>query len=211
MHGRAFIMLAALFVIGLLWRPDDTFAAGTNQAGRPPEWAIRRTKPGLPNLHQVTTNLYRGAQPMAAGMAELKAMGVKTIIDLRAYHSDKDELGKAGSDLKPKRLQMNAWHAEDEDVIRFLKTVNDTNNLPAFVHCQHGADRTGVMCAMYRITTCGWTRQEAIDEMTQGGFGFHPMWKNLVTYLKRVDVEKIKREAGIATKPNSPNEQKPGK
>jgi len=199
-----------MFVVGLLIRPRDTFAAGTNQLGRPQEWAVKLSKPGLPNLHQVTTNLYRGAQPTAKGMAELKAMGIKTVINLRAFHSDKDELAKAGSDLKPGRLQMKAWHGEDEDVIRFLKIVSNTNNLPAFVHCQHGADRTGVMCAMYRITVCGWTRQEAINEMTQGDFGFHRMWKNLVTYLKRVDVEEIKRQVGIPAKP-TPGEHRPGK
>ena len=201
MPGRAVIILAAMFFVGLLVRPSETSAAGTNQLGRPPEWAVKLTKPGLPNLHQVTTNLYRGAQPTAKGMAELKAMGIKTIIDLRAYHSDKDELAKVGSDLKQGRLQMKAWHSEDENVIRFLKMVNDTNNLPAFVHCQHGADRTGLVCAMYRITMCGWTRHEAINEMTQGDFGFHRIWKNLVTYLKQVDIEEIKRHAGIPTKP----------
>ena len=210
MRGRAVIVFAVALVVGLLVGPHDTFAVETNQLGRPPEWAVKLSKPGLPNLHQVTSNLYRGAQPTAQGMAELKAMGVNTIINLRAYHSDKDELAKAGSDLKPSRFHMKAWHSEDEDIIRFLKIMADTNQLPAFVHCQHGADRTGLACAMYRITVCGWTKQEAIDEMTQGDFGFHRIWKNLVTYLKRVDVDKIKRRAGMVTQ-LSPGESPPGK
>ena len=46
---------------------------------------------------------------------------------------------------------MKPWHAEDEDVVAFLKIASNTNNLPVFVHCQRGADRTGMMCAMYRI------------------------------------------------------------
>lgn len=140
-------------------------------------------------------------------MAELKAIGIKTVIDLRAFHSDKDELARSGSNLKPARLHMKAWHGEDEDVIRFLRIVSNTNNLPAFVHCQHGADRTGLVCAMYRITVCGWTKQEAINEMTQGDFGFHGMWKNLVTYVKRVDVEAIKRQSGIEAKPTQTEHQ----
>src|SRR3977135_4498326 len=108
MHGRAIIIFVAMLFVGVPVRPRDTLAAGTNQMGRPPEWAVKLSKPGLPNLHQVTTNLYRGAQPTAKGMAELKAMGIKTVIDLRAYHSDKDELGKAGSECKAGRVHMNS-------------------------------------------------------------------------------------------------------
>jgi protein tyrosine phosphatase (PTP) superfamily phosphohydrolase (DUF442 family) len=159
------------------------------------KWARKLERRGLPNLHQVTTNLYRGAQPTAQGMAELKAMGVTTIINLRTFHTDKDEL--AGTGLKSVRFRMQPWDGDDEDVVRFLKIVSDTNNLPAFVHCQRGADRTGMMCAMYRIALCGWTKQEAIEEMKEGGFAFSPAWKNLVRYIEKSDVEKLKRKAGI--------------
>jgi len=41
----------------------------------------------------------------------------------------------------------------------------------------------------------GWTKDEAIAEMTQGGFGFHEVWQNLVEYLRDLDVEKLKRQA----------------
>jgi protein tyrosine/serine phosphatase len=210
MRGRASLIFAAMLVGGLPVAPRAAFAVETNQLKRPPEWAVQLTKPGLPNLYQVTTNLYRGAQPTSRGMAELKVMGIKTVINLRAYHSDKDELVSAGSDFKQGRFHMKAWHSEDKDVIRFLKVVSDTNNLPAFVHCEHGADRTGLMCAMYRITVCGWTKQEAINEMTQGDFGFHRLWENLVTYIKRADIEEIKRRAGIATK-LAPGQSQSGK
>ena len=45
-------------------------------------------RPGLPNLHQVSDTLYRGAQPTVEGMGELKKLGVKTVISLRAHHND---------------------------------------------------------------------------------------------------------------------------
>ena len=66
------------------------------------------------------------------------------------------------------------------------------------MHCQRGADRTGLVCAVYRVAVCGWTREEAIREMKEGGFGFNPAWENLVRYVEQVDVEKLKREAGLA-------------
>jgi Protein tyrosine/serine phosphatase len=88
-------------------------------------------------------------------------------------------------------------------VVGFLKVVADTNNLPALVHCQRGADRTGLMCAMYRITVCGWTKEQALAEMKDGGFGFSPTWKNLVTFVEKANIEDIKRRAGLSGKQKS--------
>jgi len=153
-------------------------------------------RPGLANFYCVTTNLYRGAQPTARGMVELKAMGIKTIVDLRSFHSDKGRL--AGLDLKQSRFPMQPWHAKEENIVGFLKLVTNTNNLPVFVHCQRGADRTGIMCAMYRVVVCGWTKEEAIREMREGGFGFSPTWKNLVRYIQNAETDKLKVELGMA-------------
>jgi protein tyrosine/serine phosphatase len=162
---------------------------------RPATWATELTRPGLSNFYEVTTNLYRGAQPSAKGITELHAMGVKTILNLRTFHSD-HHLASSG-DLKLARLHMKPWHAEDEDVVAFLKIASDTNNLPLFVHCQRGADRTGMICAMYRIVYCGWTKEAAIQEMKEGGFHFNTGWENLVAYINKVDVEALKKRAGI--------------
>jgi protein tyrosine/serine phosphatase len=123
-------------------------------------------------------------------------MGVKTIVNLRTFHSDDVKI--SGGGLTQDRLKMEPWRANDDDMVRFLKIVADTNNLPVFVHCERGADRTGTMCAMYRIVFCGWTKPEAIREMKEGGFGFNPAWKNLVNYLERADAEKLKSRAGLS-------------
>ncbi|MCK5172282.1 MAG: dual specificity protein phosphatase family protein [Planctomycetes bacterium] len=62
---------------------------------------------------------------------------------------------------------------------------------PVFVHCRHGADRTGTACAVYRIAVEGWSKAEAIEEMTKGGFDFHGIYKNLVDYIEELDMDKI--------------------
>ena len=85
----------------------------------------------------------------------------------------------------------------EEDIVRFLRIVTDKNRQPVFVHCLHGADRTGTMCAAYRVVVDGWTKQQAIDEMTKGGYGFHPVWTNLPKLIENLDVEKIKAKAGL--------------
>ena len=69
--------------------------------------------------------------------------------------------------------------------------MKDPERGPYLVHCQHGADRTGTMVAMYRMVIQGWSREKAVDELVNGGYGFHPMWKNILEYLQNVNVEKI--------------------
>ena len=173
-------------------------SAASISTNRPANWAQSLSLPGISNFYEVTTNLYRGAQPTAAGMAHLKAMGIKTVINLRSFHSDKDEI--AGTGLKSIRFEVKPWHAEEEDVVDFLKAATDTNNLPVFVHCQRGADRTGMMCAMYRIVVCGWTKQAAIEEMKAGGYHFSPAWKNLVAFIQNADIVEIRRRMGLPDK-----------
>ena len=158
-------------------------------------WAQTVELPGCPNLHKVDDMFYRGGQPTAEGFRKLKELGIRTVINLRALHSDREEIGK--TDLAYEEISVKAWHPEDEDLVRFLRIVTDKNRAPFFVHCQYGSDRTGTMMAVYRIVIQGWTKDEAIAEMTQGGLGFHPTWENLVDYVRRLDVETIRRRAGL--------------
>lgn len=174
------------------------FAADTNSPVRPPDWAQPVAVPGIKNFHRVNATLYRGAQPTAEGMKQLKAMGIKTVVNLREFHPDKDLI--AGTGLKSVYIPMEPWHGNEQKVIRFLQTVTDTNNQPVFVHCERGADRTGLMCAMYRVVVCGWTKEAAIREMRDGGFGFNPVWHELVTFIEKADVADIKRRAGLPEK-----------
>ena len=187
-------------VVGIpyLWRETPAADADAVSPVELATWA-QRVDPAveeLPNFHRVSDALYRGAQPTSAeGFRHLQEMGIKTVVNLRSAHSDRKLL--AGTDLAYESIDMKAWHAEDEDVVRFLKIVTDPDRQPVFVHCQHGADRTGTMCAIYRIVVQGWDKEDAIREMTQGGFGYHPIWTNLPKYLRTLDVQAIRGQAGL--------------
>lgn len=50
------------------------------------------------------------------------------------------------------------------------------------------------MVAVYRVTYEGWSKAEAMAEMIGGGFGFHPVWKNLLRHIENPDVDAIKAE-----------------
>ena len=171
------------------------YGADTFPTDRPPHWAKPMEVKGLPNLHKISDTFYRSAQPSSEGMKSVREMGIETIVNLRSFHSDRDEIGETG--LAYEHISMKAWHPEEEDAVRFLQIVTNPKRSPVLVHCQHGADRTGTMCALYRIAVDGWSKEEALKEMTQGGFGFHGIWGNLIRWINGVDIEEIKKRAGI--------------
>ena len=179
--------------------PDRKAAS---QPATAPAWARRLARPGLPNLHGVSASLYRGARPNKAGFAQLKVMGVRTVVNLESFHGESDEAAAVG--LGYEHIFMKSWHPELEDVARFLRIVRDPARGPVFVHCQRGADRTGMMCAIYRIVIGGWPKDRAIDEMKDGGFDFDPNWANLEQFIMELDVEQLRRELSPpATQPSS--------
>ena len=160
-------------------------------AERPATWAQPVPGTSVKNLNRVTPQLFRSAQPDAAGMREIEKLGVRTVIDLRDLNDDKDEA--RGTKLALRRVKMDTWHIEDEDIVRVLAMLRRKGDGPFLVHCHHGSDRTGVVCAMFRIVEQGWSREEAIRELKDGGYGFHKAWANIPRYLAKVDIEKIRR------------------
>jgi protein tyrosine phosphatase (PTP) superfamily phosphohydrolase (DUF442 family) len=189
------VKLVAAFSIFALVLLNAAYGAETSQTNRPAHWAKPVQVNGVPNLHKVSESLYRSAQPSAEGMKNLKAMGIETIVNLRSFHSDRDEIGDTGSAYE--HIYMKAWHPEEEETVRFLRIVTNPKRSPVLVHCQHGADRTGTLCALYRVVVQGWSKEEALKEMAQGGFGFHGIWENLIRWINGLDIERIRDRAGI--------------
>ena len=80
-----------------------------------------------------------------------------------------------------------------EAVSYLIKTDDKT-----LVHCLHGSDRTGTVVAGYRIAAQGWSKEKAIDEFVNGGFGYHSFWfPDLPKLLDSLDVEKFKADVGV--------------
>jgi protein tyrosine/serine phosphatase len=159
--------------------------------------APRQDIEGVPNFARISDDLYRSGQPTVDGFRWLKARGVRTVVNLRVLHSDRSKL--MGTGLRYVHIHCNPFNAEDEDVVRFLKIVTDPDNHPVHVHCQHGADRTGTMVAVYRVYVEGWTLDEALLELPR--FGFHSIWRNMKRYLRKLDVDKIRRKVAEAEAP----------
>ena len=121
---------------------------------------------------------------------------MRTIVNLRQTHSDEDLAWATSLDYV--HAPTVPGMVTDEQVIAFLRIATDPGRTPVFVHCRLGANRTGEMCAAYRIVVQGWTKDEAIAELTEGGFGFHAAFGTIPAYLRDMDVAGIRRELGLA-------------
>jgi uncharacterized protein (TIGR01244 family) len=126
----------------------------------------------LPNFHQVNAGLSRGAQPGEGGIQKLAALGIKTVLNLRVAdeRSRAEETEARAAGMRFFNIPMEGLdRPRDEQVEHALEIINDPANQPVFVHCKHGADRTGVIIAIYRMTHDGWSTEEALREAKHYG------------------------------------------
>ena len=114
----------------------------------------------LPNFQKVDDHVYRGAQPTDSGFKELAQLGIKTIVDLRdvGEHSQADEEKiVTGLGMRYVSIPMHGLSTPKDDKVAAVQALfNDTTNGPVFVHCKRGADRTGMVVAVYRISHDQW-------------------------------------------------------
>lgn len=178
-------------VAGLLVLSASFSALERGQDTRPEAWAVKVESPHLTNLWKVDDTLYRSEQPDAAAFKYLRDLGIKSVLNLRDRHVDTALLD--GLDLVEYDVQIQAKAFTDAEIVRALRAIMAARK-PVLVHCQHGSDRTGAVIAMYRIVVQGWTREQALAEMQNGGYGFHAKYVNIPEYIERVDIDCIRAE-----------------
>jgi len=170
-------------------------AFAASPAARPASWAVAVSTQGVPNLWRVEPDLYRSARPESAGFQALEKLGVKAVLDVE---SPADEVAAKGTKLKLFHVPMNAFGLRDESVLEAMKILSDPANRPIVIHCQHGADRTGAMMALYRVVVEGWSKEDAIREMNAGGYHHSSWFSNLDRYVAAADVDGFRKKLGVA-------------
>lgn len=178
-YRRLCILLISLMTFSCLASPADAVQ-------RPEDWAESINPRN--NLYQVTSSLYRSEQPKRFSVTELENLNIRTVINLRDWHKDDKVLGKTG--IRLIHVPIKTWNIHDQQIAQALIEIDKGRQYgKVLVHCQHGADRTGLVIAMYRIIYQHWPLEKAKLEMKQGGYGFHPIWKNIDHFftIKHVD------------------------
>lgn len=182
-----FICVALTCTVGLTHAQDTA-------PPRPDAWARKVQLGGLENSFIITDDFYRSEQPSRRDMLVLDSAGIRTLVNLRNRRSDRHKARK--TNLQLVRVPINAWRMDYDDVVKSLKAIKAAEK-PVVLHCIHGSDRTGVVAACYRMTEQGWTKEEAVDEFLNGGYGYHDGWfPKILTLLKEMDVEKLKADVG---------------
>jgi tyrosine-protein phosphatase SIW14 len=122
---------------------------------------------GLPNFHQVNPQLFRGAQPTPEGLQQLNKLGIRTVIDLReaGERSAAEKKIVEGLGMHYVSVPMKGMHTpESWQIAKVMGIIYDNSAGPVFVHCRRGADRTGTVIAVYRISHDGWNNGRALAE-----------------------------------------------
>ena len=138
----------------------------------------------IENFGAVNANYYRGAQPVGRDYAALAAAGIRTDIDLTKDGDPAEQAAAERAGLKFFRIPMTTHMIPTPDQIaKFLHIVSDPANQPVYVHCQGGRHRTGVMTAIYRITTDHWSADQAFSEMKRYRFGADFLHREFVAFV----------------------------
>jgi hypothetical protein len=174
---------------------------------RPTNWASAiNGVDGVGNLFQVSPELYRSRQPSAQALKGILALQpfvagsvpIRTVVALRVSDGGDGAVFDKSDAVHYQHLKFNPFSPKDSDVIDFLRIVTTKSAQPVLVHCAQGSDRTGMMVAIYRIVVQGWSKDDAIKEMVEGGYGFHSIWQDLVRYVRNLDVDALKVKLAAA-------------
>jgi protein tyrosine/serine phosphatase len=117
----------------------------------------------------------------------LQQLGIKSIVDLRLISERKylklEQLSNE-HDMTYYSLPMSPFRPPSETQVEFfLYVINDPANLPVYLHCTNGHDRTGIMSALYRVEKYGWGFDETYKEMKEAGY--HPrLFRQQKKFLK---------------------------
>lgn len=128
------------------------------------------------NFLKVNDKFCTGGQPRIEHLAQLKADGVKTIINLRMpteHRAEEEEATAKELGLRYFNIPVAFGDPKEEQVTEFLKLTDDSKNLPAFIHCT-AAIRVGAFWMIRRVLRDGWTLEAAEEDAKKVGLRNSP-------------------------------------
>ncbi len=126
---------------------------------------------GVTNFGRVTDSYFRGGQVTPEGVANLRKMGVRTIIDLRDEESPGEAESCKENGIKYLKFPMSGHETPDDKTVnKILGIIKDAKD-PVYVHCSAGKHRAGTIAALYRTRIQGWSGERAWVEQKSYGFG----------------------------------------
>lgn len=179
------------FLILFMAAAITTSLAADTPRERPANWAVPVIETTLGNCYRVSAELYRCEQPGIQDIANLQALGIRSIFNLRHYHTDAKAFEQAGFKLFLQRMEADELTVDN--LVAALRQLRIAPK-PVMVHCWHGSDRTGAVVAAYRIVFQDWTPAAALDELRHGGFGYHEKsFPNIISLFETLDAADLRK------------------
>jgi protein tyrosine/serine phosphatase len=167
---------------------------------RPPQWA--QPVDAQYNMYQMSPTLYRSALPDDQAQPVLEKLHIGTVINFLP-EADSSWLKTPG--VEQVQLPYRTNHVDDADVLAALRAIQTAQaHGPVLMHCKHGVDRTGLMAAMYRVVVQDWSKEDALKEMTQGGFGENSHFKDGEKYMMQANIPKLRQALASGACSTSP-------
>jgi protein tyrosine/serine phosphatase len=178
-------------LLSLLFLAAVVASAEQGPRERPAHWAVPVINSSFENCYRVSPELYRCEQPGESDIPTLRALGIRSILNLRHYNTDASALGRAGFTLLVERME--AGELTMDNLVAGLRQIQAAPK-PVLLHCWHGSDRTGSIVAAYRIVFQNWTPADALDELRFGGYGYHEKtFPNIIKLFETLDADELRR------------------
>ncbi len=122
------------------------------------------------NLHQIDEMMWRSNQPTPKRLAEAKARGITTILNCRGPRNDggwrleAEACEKLGLRLLDFTARSRA--TPDKPFLYEARDIFAALDGPALLHCKSGADRAGIMSALYLLIHRGRPVREALAQLS---------------------------------------------
>lgn len=123
------------------------------------------------NEHEIAPDrMWRSAQPSPHDIARLARRGIKTIVNLRGDAPSgflflEEEACRAHG-IALVNFRVYSREAPSVEIMKGARTLFDTIAYPALMHCKSGADRVGVMSALYLFFKEGAPFDEALGQLS---------------------------------------------
>ena len=153
------------------------------------------------NFLRVNKDFCTGGQPRLEHLQQLKAEGVKAIINLRQpseYEAGEEEAKAKALGFRYFNIPVAAADPKDAQATEFLKITDDPANRPAFIHCRSAA-RAGAFWMIRRVLRDGWKIEDAEAEAQKIGLRDHPV----LSEFARKYIENHRRAATLPSTPLS--------
>ncbi len=119
---------------------------------------------------RVTAKLYRSSQPWPYQLAAAKRAGIKSVINLRGasanafYMLEEEACRRLGLTLV--NFVIYSRDVPAAETLHEMKRLFDELEYPALVHCKSGADRAGLLSALFLILHEGRPVEEALGQLS---------------------------------------------